>query len=63
MNYEEIIAEVENGIDWSEWEDTPLQQVLEDRLIAIRQLQAIREQEVLVLHRKQEQLAQLLTVL
>jgi len=63
MDYEKIIADVENGIDWSEWEDTPSQQVLEDRIIAIRQLQAIREHEVQVLHRKQEQLALLLAAL
>jgi len=63
MDYEKIIADVENGIDWSEWEDTPSQKVLEDRIIAIRQLQAIREQEAQVLHRKQEQLTLLLTAL
>jgi hypothetical protein len=63
MDYEKIIAEAEVGIDWSDWDDTPSKRVLEDRIIAIRQLAALREQEVQVLHRKQEQLSQMLVVM
>ncbi|MDR1014974.1 MAG: hypothetical protein LBL86_08385 [Coriobacteriales bacterium] len=63
MDYEKIIAEAEAGTDWSDWGDTPSKRVLEDRIIAIRQLAALREQEVQVLHRKQEQLSRMLAVM
>jgi hypothetical protein len=63
MDYEKIIAEAEAGTDWSDWDDTPSKRVLEDRIIAIRQLAALREQEAQVLHRKQEQLSQMLAVM
>ncbi len=63
MEYEKIIAEIESEINWFDWEDTPPKQVLEDRIIALQQLEALRQQEVQVLHRKQEQLSKLLTVL
>jgi hypothetical protein len=60
MDYEKLIDEVEGGIDWSTWDETPTKRVLEDRMIAVRQLATLKEREALVLRREQEQLNQIL---
>lgn len=60
MNYDEIIAEYEKGVDWQNMQDAPDKLVLETRLIAMRRLEAMHEQEAQRLHRESEQIEDVL---
>ncbi|MDR1185294.1 MAG: hypothetical protein LBK67_10945 [Coriobacteriales bacterium] len=60
MDYDDIITELEKGVDWSTWEDLPNRDVLQNKLIAMRQLEAIHRREADKLHLEQQQLSELL---
>jgi hypothetical protein len=60
MDYNDIITELEKGVDWSAWEDLPNRDVLQNKLIAMRQLEAIHRREADKLHLEQQQLSELL---
>ena len=60
MDYDDIIARLEEGVDWSTWEDLPNRDVLVNKLIATRQLEAIHRREADKLHREQQQLNEIL---
>ena len=63
MNYDDIITELEGGVDWHTWEDLPSRDVLVNKLIATRQLEAIHQREAARLHREQQQLSEFLTAM
>jgi hypothetical protein len=61
MRYEDIIAELEHGNSLDEWTEVPSSRILEDRLTAMRQLQASYEHKARVLDAEQRELSRLLT--
>jgi hypothetical protein len=60
MGYDEIIAELESGSSLDGWKEIPSSEVLEDRLVAMRQLQALYEQKARTLNNEQKELSRLL---
>ena len=60
MDYDDIIARLEEGVDWSTWEDLPNRDVLVNKLIATRQLESIHRREADKLHREQQKLNEIL---
>ncbi|MDR0347056.1 MAG: hypothetical protein LBH56_01605 [Coriobacteriales bacterium] len=60
MNYDEIIAVLESGSDLDSWQEVSGSEMLEDRLVAMRQLQARYEQKARILNKEQEELSRLL---
>jgi hypothetical protein len=63
MNYDELIAKLEEGVDYSTLEPMPAQEVLKSRLLAMRQLAALHEREARRLSHESEQLDNLLMAL
>jgi hypothetical protein len=63
IDYDKLAEEFERGVNWASWEEAPEKLVLENRLIALRQLEAIHRREADKLHREQDQLGELLAVL
>jgi hypothetical protein len=63
MNYDDIIAELEEGVDWSTWQDLSNKEVLQNKLVAMRQLEAIHRREADKLHLEQEQLSEFLVAM
>jgi hypothetical protein len=62
MRYDEIIAELESESSLDDWKEVPSSEVLEDRLVAMRQLQAIYEQKARTLNNEQRELSRLLAL-
>jgi len=63
MDYDKIASELENGVDWRTWEDMPNRDVLLNKLIATRQLEAVHQREAQRLHREQQQLSEFLAAM
>jgi hypothetical protein len=60
MRYDEIIAELESESGLDGWKEVSNLDMLEDRLVAMRQLQAIYEQKARILNNEQKELSRLL---
>ena len=60
MNYDELAAEYEKGVNWTTWDDAPDKVVMENRLIALSQLAAYHEREAARIRHEREQLNALL---
>jgi hypothetical protein len=60
MDYDKIAAELENNESLDKWREVPSKEMLEDRLIAMRQLQSHYERQARILGREQEELSRIL---
>jgi hypothetical protein len=60
VRYDETIAELEGGGSLDGWKEVPSSEMLEDRLVAMRQLQAFYEQKAHTLNNEQRELSRLL---
>ncbi|MCL2808137.1 MAG: hypothetical protein FWD27_08330 [Coriobacteriia bacterium] len=63
MNYDKISSCLESGVEWQTWEDMPSREVLINKLIATRQLEAMYQREAKRLHREQQQLCEFLATM
>lgn len=61
MDYDKIIAELESNKPLDNWQEVSSKEMLEDRLVAMRQLQSFYERQARVLKREQEELSKILT--
>jgi hypothetical protein len=60
MDYDKIIAQLESTKPLDSWKEVSNIEMLEDRLIAMRQLQGIYERQARILWREQEELSKIL---
>ena len=60
MDYDKIIAILEGKEPLDGWQEVSNTEMLEDRLIAMRQLQGFYERQARILWREQEELSRIL---
>jgi len=60
MDYDKLITQLESYEPLLDWEEISNIEMLEDRLVAMRQLQGIYERQARILWREQEELSKIL---
>ena len=61
MDYDKLITQLESFESLVDWQEVSNIELLEDRLVAMRQLQGIYERQARILWREQEELSKILT--
>jgi hypothetical protein len=61
MNYDEIIEELEQGVDLSTLEEVPDSVLMQERIVAMRQLAGVYEAKAQRLYHEYDQAVQLLS--
>jgi hypothetical protein len=62
MSYDDIIKEIEGGINWSELDDAPEQEVLEMKMLALGHLASLHERKAKLYAKDEQQLRQFLAL-